>query len=97
MRTKTRIATAALAALALSLIAAKHVPKLSADQARKIALEKVAGDVKHEELEKEHGRWIYSFEIHPAGQPETDKSIREVNVDSDTGEIVSVETEKEGD
>ena len=57
-----------------------------------IALGRVSGSVVHEELEKEKGRWIYSIEIRPtngkAGR------IEEVNVDADTGVVVSVEEEK---
>ena len=53
------------------------------------------GTVKHEELEKEHGRWIFSFEIVPEGRKPGDKHIQEVNVDADSGAIVSVETEND--
>lgn len=74
--------------------AASHAPKahrVSMAEARRTALAKVAGAIKAEELEHEHGRWIYSFEIRPQG--ETRKLIREVNVDADTGRIVDVSTE----
>ena len=49
------------------------------------------GTITGEELEHEKGRWIWSIEIEPAG--ETGKKIREINVDADTGEIVSDEIE----
>lgn len=71
----------------------KHVAKLSIESARKIALVRVHGKVRAEELEHEHGRWVYSFEIKATG--ETKQVIQEVNIDADTGEIVGVETERE--
>ena len=92
-------ATVTLLALAVAVaapaFAEKHTPKITLEVARQTALARVPGKVKHEELEKEHGRWIYSFEVKPAGQKADDKSIQEVNVDADTGEVVSVETEKD--
>lgn len=72
--------------------AAHHVAKLALVDARKLALARVPGTIKAEELEKEHGRWIYSFEIKATG--ETKKVIQEVNLDADTGEVVNVETER---
>ena len=74
---------------------APHQAKVSLADARKTALARVPGTVEHEELEKEHGRWIYSFEIKPDGEQDP-KVIKEVNVDADTGEIVAVETEHDG-
>ncbi len=72
----------------------KHEPKVSIDDARAKALSLVPGEVKAEELERERGRWIYSFEIKPTG--ETRRIIKEVNIDADTGVLVGkVETERE--
>jgi hypothetical protein len=71
----------------------EHQAKISIDQARAKALSLVPGVVRAQELEHERGRWIYSFEIKPAG--ETRKVIKEVNIDADTGAVVSIETEKE--
>lgn len=48
------------------------------------------GTVKESEIEKEHGKLIWSFDM--ATPDSTD--ITEVNVDAMTGEIVSVEKEK---
>lgn len=74
--------------------AGRHVAKLAIDKARAIALAKVPGVLKAEALELEHGRWIYSFEIRPAG--ETKKLVKEINLDADSGEQVGeIETEKE--
>jgi uncharacterized membrane protein YkoI len=51
------------------------------------------GAVVAEELEFEGKRWIYSFEIKPKG--EKGKRIKEVNIDADTGVVVSVDTEED--
>jgi uncharacterized membrane protein YkoI len=66
-------------------------PQLSMDAAKKIALSKEAGEVKSHELEKEKGRWIYSFDI------ERDNQVHEVNVDANTGEVVEDSVENPAD
>ncbi len=73
--------------------AEKHQAALAVERAREIALAEVPGVIRSEELEKEHGRWIYSFIIKPTGVKK--KIVKEVNVDADSGEIVDVETERE--
>lgn len=70
----------------------EHRAKVPLAQARERALRRVPGTVVHEELEREHGRWIYSFEIRPQG--EHGKRVKEVNIDSDSGELVNIETER---
>lgn len=70
-----------------------HAHRVSMAEARRTALARVPGKVKAQELEHERGRWIYSFEIRPPG--EKGSTIREVNVDADTGRIVGVSTEKD--
>jgi uncharacterized membrane protein YkoI len=62
--------------------------KISRADAEKIALAKEPGKIKEGELEQEHHRLIYSFDI------ETSSGVHEVNVDATTGEVVedSVET-----
>ncbi|MSP17764.1 MAG: peptidase M4 [Myxococcales bacterium] len=87
-----------LAALASITIAAPafakgHVARVSIEAARATALERAPGKVIHEEMEKEKGRWIYSFEIRPDG--ERRKIVKEVNIDADTGVVVGVDTERE--
>ncbi len=73
---------------------AKHDPKFPIADARAKALAQVpGGTLVAEELEFEAKRWIYSFEIKPKG--ETGKRIKEVNIDADTGELVSVDTEED--
>jgi hypothetical protein len=51
------------------------------------------GTVKEAELEKEHGKLIWSFDI---STPDT-ADITEVNVDAMTGQVVSTEHEKAED
>jgi uncharacterized membrane protein YkoI len=63
--------------------------KITMDKAREIALAKVpGGKVKSSELEREHGKLIYSFDI-----LNTKASVTEVNVDAITGKIVAVQQE----
>jgi len=66
--------------------------KITIEQARKIALEKVKGTIIEEELEKENGRLVYSIEIR-----EENKKVHDVEIDTATGEIVKVELEDEDD
>jgi len=64
--------------------------KISLETARATALAKVPnGTVKSEELEKEHGKLIYSFDIQVLGKP----GIEEVNVDAIDGKVLGVEHE----
>jgi uncharacterized membrane protein YkoI len=66
--------------------------KISKEQAQQTALAKVPnGTVKAGELEKKKGKLIWSFDI---ATPDS-KNITEINVDAITGEIVSVEKEKD--
>jgi hypothetical protein len=64
--------------------------KVSLETARATALAKVPnGTVKSEELEKEHGKLIYSFDIQVPGK----SGIEEVNVDAIDGKVLGVEHE----
>lgn len=64
--------------------------KVSRADAEKAALTKAPnGTIKEGELEKEHGKLIWSFDIATPAS----KDITEVAVDAITGEVVSVETE----
>jgi len=87
--------------LVMGTIAFVQFPDLQADeihakigkaQAGEAAMRAVPGTVKHEELETEHGRLIYSFEIKQAGKP----GITEVNVSAMDGSIVEVHREHAG-
>ena len=62
--------------------------KITLAQARKTAQAKASGKIEGEELEKEHGKLIYSFDIR-----NEKGTITEVQVDAKTGEIASVEEE----
>ncbi len=68
----------------------KAEAKVSKDDAAKTALAQVPnGTVKDSELEKEHGKLIWSFDI---ATPDS-KDITEVNVDAINGSVVSMEKE----
>jgi uncharacterized membrane protein YkoI len=68
--------------------------KVSQPDAQATALAQVSnGTVKESELEKEHGKLIWSFDI---ATPDS-KDITEVNVDAITGKVVSTEKEKAED
>lgn len=62
--------------------AAKGHAKLTRRQAQEIALKKEPGTVQSGELEREKGRWIYSFDIKAGSQ------LHEVNVDANSGAVV---------
>lgn len=57
--------------------------KITLAQAREIALREDNGTVEDEELEKEHGKLVYSFDIRNAGG-----TITEIWVDAKTGKVV---------
>lgn len=63
--------------------------RIGMKKAQRIASTRARGlRLKAKELEKEHGKWIYSFEFR-----NKDGSIREVNVDAYSGNVVGVERE----
>ncbi len=62
--------------------------KITMAQAREIAQKKAEGKIEGEELEKENGKLIYSFDIRNAKG-----TITEVQVDAKNGSIVSIEEE----
>jgi hypothetical protein len=74
------------------LMADEAQAKISSDQARVTALRAVPGRVKESDLETEHGRLIYSFEIKRPGQ----RGITEVNVSAMDGSIVDIHREHAG-
>ena len=61
--------------------------KISMEKAKEIALKKAPGTIKSSELEREHGKLIYSFDI------STKKGVTEVNVDAMNGSIANVQHE----
>lgn len=62
-------------------------PKITMAQARATALSKAPGEVKSAELENEHGKLIYSFDIATAN------GVTEVNVNAIDGKVVAVQHE----
>jgi uncharacterized membrane protein YkoI len=62
--------------------------KISKEQAQEIALKRAPGTVESGELEREHGKLVYSFDIRNARG-----TIDEVQVSAITGKIVRVEHE----
>src|SRR5947209_4723164 len=64
--------------------------KVSDDSARAVAMATVPGaTIRSAELEREHGKLIYSFDMKVAGKSGTE----EVNVDAVTGKLVAHEHE----
>jgi len=57
-------------------------------RATAIAKQHAHGTIKSKELEKEKGRWIYSFEFRQGGG-----KIREVNIDAYSGKVIGIERE----
>ena len=72
----------------------KMQAKISQEDAAETALAKVPdGKVQAAELEKEHGKLIWSFDI---SMPKS-KSITEIQVDAKTGKIVSTQIKTPAD
>lgn len=68
--------------------------KVTRSEAEHVAVTKVPhGNVKTGELEREHGKLIWSFDI---SQPDT-KNITEVQVDAKSGKVVSIQSETPAD
>ncbi len=91
MRTKKCMMMAIGVVMISSMGWAGEPPKdrISMEQAEKKATETYSGQIESKELEYEHGKWIYSFDIHKAGK----KLIHEVQIDAKTGQVVSHTTE----
>ena len=86
---KLNLWSIALSVLTLSYtvfptFAAESPPKnvVGMDAAQNTALKKYPGTIKDKELEKERGKWIYSFDILA-----TDGKIHEVWVDAKSGRL----------
>lgn len=62
--------------------------KITKEQAQEVALKRAPGTVESGELEREHGKLVYSFDIRNA-----EGTIDEVQVSAITGKIVRVEHE----
>jgi uncharacterized membrane protein YkoI len=73
-------------AVLIAAAVASAAPKITMKQARRIALGRANGKIESEELEREHGKLIYSFDIRVAHQ----SGITEIAVDAMNGKIVNV-------
>ena len=81
-----------MALLSVSAFAAGSKRKIGMKRATEIATKRVHGTIKSKELEKEHGRWIYSFDIR------TGKGkITEVEIDAYSGKVINVKAETAAD
>lgn len=104
MRNRTLVAIAATLTVAAAAPAAAQqgtpatqIPaklrtqaKISDDSARRVALRAVpGGTIAEGELEQEHGKLVYSYDIKVAGKD----GVEEVQVDAVTGRVVSREHE----
>ena len=76
------IAVLALTLLATSGLSQTKAKKINIAEARKTALAAENGKIKSEELEKEKGKQVYSFDI------EMPDGVHEVNIDAVTGKVV---------
>ena len=103
MKTKIIIGSALAASLLAGCVSEKHEhqqakqsklmaeAKVSKADAGKAALARVPnGTIKEGELEKEHGKLQWSFDV---VMPDT-KDIMEVNIDAMTGDVISVDKER---
>ena len=90
MKLLTAFAPSLVVAVLVVGCATTQTAKLSRVEAERVALARApGGTVKESELEKEHGRLVWSFDIATPGTSD----ITEVQVDAVTGEVVSVENE----
>jgi hypothetical protein len=86
-------ATFAMAGMAAGIAAAEKA-RIERAAAEKIALTRVPGGmIKEGELETEHGKLVWSFDIAQKASPD----IVEVQVDAMTGEVVAMEVETPDD
>lgn len=71
----------------------KKKAKITLEEARAIALKRVAGTVVEEELEKEKGRLQYAFDI-----KDSNGKVWDVEIDAITGEVLqAAEDDEDGD
>lgn len=66
--------------------------KITMAQAREIAQKKASGTIEGEELERENGKLLYSFDIRNAKG-----TITEVQIDAKTGKLLSAKEESAAD
>jgi hypothetical protein len=88
MKKLTVLFLTALFAFWAVTISAQTAKKIGMKRAREIASQQVQGKIKSSELEKEHGKWIYSFDI-----VNKESKIMEVEIDAYTGAVIAVDEE----
>lgn len=76
--------------------AQKVQPKLTIDEARKVALAKVPGTIDHEKLKITKKEAVYSFKIVATGETNPD-ALTKVEVDGTTGAVLKVKAVKRKD
>ena len=91
MKSITTTSVALLVLIWSSLALSAHAPKdrISMERAQKIATDAQVGTIESKELEHEHGKWVYSFDIRGSDK----KMIHEIQVDAKNGTIVSQKIE----
>ena len=87
-----KIAIIVAIALFSVLSASAQAKYIGMKRAKQIAMTRVQGQIKSSELEKEHGKMIYSFDIR-----NTKGGITEVNIDAKTGKVIAVDVENAKD
>jgi hypothetical protein len=88
MKTLTVLFLAIMLSFGVITASAQTIKKIGMKRAREIASQQVQGKFKSSELEKEHGKWIYSFDI-----LSKDGKIMEVEIDAYTGAVITVDEE----
>src|SRR5262245_8184646 len=69
----------------------REEPGVTMEQARVTALAQVDGEIVEQELEREQGRLVYSFDIKIEG------GVKEVEIDAHDGSVVRVADDDEDD
>ena len=75
--------------VSVSAYANHHVPKnrISMEKAQEIAMKAQEGTIESKKLEKEHGKWMYSFNIRA-----NDKQVHQIHVDAKSGKVLGMNT-----
>lgn len=84
----TAVTAAMLVAGGVFAAGTQAKPRITMAQARATAIKTAPGKVKSAELENEHGKLIYSFDI-----ATSKTTVTEVNVDAIDGKVVAVQHE----
>jgi hypothetical protein len=88
MRSLTGTLVVAVLCFFIFMTVDAQTKKIGMKRAKEIAGQQVQGKFKSAELEKEHGKWIYSFDI-----LNKEGKIIEVEIDAYTGVVIAVQEE----